>query len=719
MPLRTKPFAVLPWDGGLNTALDSGLIPNTDLVQADNIIFDTSGARIKRGGFAYFDLLSIIPATLTRASSGTTRTIVFASTIKDVSVTPNHKIVVGETLHLSSTNGTVNTNYGGQITVLTIATTNTPNDTITFTHTGSLSESATADITLAFTRADAIVFIKDFFYFNPSTNLKAQQLISATLNTTDGTLLLYRYDASGRRVQISARNTQIVTKTFVDANVNVTDNLITITAHGFNDYDRVRFTNSGGSLPTPLVPGVDYYVLKVDDNVIQVSTSQRDVVDGIVIDLVAAAGAGTHSIIPQVESDFSAGNSKRVQLFATNERLMITFDAAGVKPRLYEPLLDSYRLMTDIPDGFCISQFAGRVWMNDKTNLDFIHFSAPQNPFTWLGFGDSGGFYVGMSDGDPEGITSIFPAFKGRLLVTKRRRLYQIQGNYPEDFNPIEMSSGLGSTSPMAVAAIDLDDLYYMSERGIHSVSSTDQYGDFAGAFLSSKFQPTFNSFERTRFKYSQAVYNPAINSVAFSVTETGESKNSALYLLNVERKEWYVWPDIDVQAMCLREESDGIPKIYFGRSDGRIVQTQSDNLADYGMDAIIYRIKSGTIYPAGDAQTVVGFKKLVMWYRPRGSFTFTVKVKIDNFATQSLSFSQTATGAKLGVDFILGQSVLAFANEFAPFTKTIDGFGRGCTIQVEQTGTEEEVEIWGFGLEVEVSEPEDETKQSGSGEDT
>lgn len=711
--LRTKPFAVLPWDGGLNTALDSGLIPNTDLVQAENIIFDTSGARIKRGGFAYFDTLSVVPATLTRSSSGTTRTIIFASTIKDTGGTPNHKIVVGETFVLTNSNGTVNTNYGGTITVLTITTTNVTNDTITFTHAGSLSETA-ADANFTFVRADPSVALKDFFYFNPATSLKSQQLISATLNQVDGTLLLYRYDASGRRVQIPSRDTQITAKTFLDANVNTSTDIITITAHGFKDYDRVLASNSGGALPAGIVAATDYYVIYVTDNTIQLAASQRDVSDGKALNITSAAGTGTHTLTPQVESTFSAGISKRVNLFAVNERLLITFDAPGVKPRLYEPTLDSYRLMTDIPDGFCVSQFAGRTWMNDKTNLDFIHWSAPQNPFTWLGFGDSGGMYVGASDGDPEGITTIFPSFKGRLIVTKRRKTYQITGNYPEEFNPVEMSSGIGSTSPQAIAPIELDDLYYMSERGIHSVTASDQFGDFNAAFLSGKIQPTFNAFERVRFKYSQAVYNPAINSAAFAVTENGQTKNSALYLLNIERKEWYVWTDVDAQSLALREEADGIPKIYYGTSAGRIVKTQSGELSDFGDQAVVYRIKSGTIYPAGDAKTVVGFKKLVMWYRPKGSFSFTVKVKIDNFATQTLSFSQSATGAKLGVDFYLGMSVLAFSNEFAPFTKTIDGFGRGCTIQVEQTGTEEEVEIWGFGIDYESAEQEDETKQSG-----
>jgi hypothetical protein len=403
-----------------------------------------------------------------------------------------------------------------------------------------------------------------------------------------------------------------------------------------------------------------------------------------------------------------------VAMLPIGVKLLVTSDAAGVKPRLYDPVLDSYRLMTSIPDGFLSSLHTGRAWLDDKTNKDFIHYCAPQDIYTWLGYGDSGGFYIGAEDGDPEGLTALFPSFKGRLITTKRRKIHQTVGNFPEDYNPIEMSAGIGSTSPLAIAAVDLEDVLFVSERGVHSIASTDAYGDFQSSYISGKIQPTFNTWDRARLKYAQAVYNPAINSVAFTVTEEGQSSNNAIYLFNVERKEWYRWPDVDAQSLCLRDESDGVPRIFYGTSDGRIVKTQSGERSDFSGTAIVYRTKSGTVYPAGDAKSVVGFKAFTLYYRPTGSFSITVKIKIDNFATQTLSFTQSASGARLDDDFVLGESVLAFTNEFAPFTQPIDGFGRGCTITVEQTGTDEEIEVWGFDIEYEPADVEQETKQSG-----
>ncbi len=48
MPKRTETFRLLPWGGGLNTSVDPGMISTEQLVNADNIIFETSGTRKKR-----------------------------------------------------------------------------------------------------------------------------------------------------------------------------------------------------------------------------------------------------------------------------------------------------------------------------------------------------------------------------------------------------------------------------------------------------------------------------------------------------------------------------------------------------------------------------------------------------------------------------------------------------------------------------------------------
>src|SRR5271166_1683580 len=59
-------------------------------------------------------------------------------------------------------------------------------------------------------------------------------------------------------------------QTFSSANINVATNEILITNNGFSNSDQVKFSNSGGSLPSGLVANTVYYLGNVTTNSIQV-----------------------------------------------------------------------------------------------------------------------------------------------------------------------------------------------------------------------------------------------------------------------------------------------------------------------------------------------------------------------------------------------------------------------------------------------------------------
>jgi hypothetical protein len=239
---------------------------------------------------------------------------------------------------------------------------------------------------------------------------------------------------------------------------------------------------------------------------------------------------------------------------------------------------------------------------------------------------------------------------------------------------------------------------------------TTANYGDFTSTYLSAKIQPTFNDFLPARLPFSQAVYVPTLNSVAFSISEADSNLMDNLWLYNVQFKEWYRWPDISAQALAVILLSSA-PVLFVGTEDGKIIRTQNGVYTDFTSTAIRYRIKSGTIYPDNSPDTIKAFKRLKLFFRPTGSYTLTVRVKIDNFSEQTLTFSQTDAGSDLlDTTFILGSSILGASAQFAPQTLPIDGYGRGCTIEVEQTGTGEQIAIYGYAIEFESADISQET---------
>lgn len=92
-------------------------------------------------------------------------------------------------------------------------------------------------------------------------------------------------------------------KTFVDGNVNVTDNTITIAAHGFALGRKVAATTNG-SLPGGL-SATNYYVILVDGNTIQLATSLANAEARTAVDITSAAGGGTHTLTPAALSTAS------------------------------------------------------------------------------------------------------------------------------------------------------------------------------------------------------------------------------------------------------------------------------------------------------------------------------------------------------------------------------------------------------------------------------
>lgn len=350
----------------------------------------------------------------------------------------------------------------------------------------------------------------------------------------------------------------------------------------------------------------------------------------------------------------------------------------------------------------------GRLFTNDKTNVDRLHYSPIQDPESWNGAGDSGAIPIGLGDGDPEGITAIFPTFKGNLFVAKRTKLYRVvTDGDPVDWTVELVSSGVGCVSHNSVVAVDQDDMMFVSERGFHTLAATTTFGDFSSTFLSASIQQSFNNdFTRSRLKFIQGVYLPEINSVAWAVTDedVSASYNGAIWLYNLSLKAWYRWPDIACESIGLFRDSDQL-RLYIGTNSGRVAKAFNGTVYDVNTSgtntAIPMILKTGRIFPGVIPFSEKGFKRFSLIYGPEGAHTITASLVIDAFPAQSLAFNETI-GDTLDGTFILDQSYLAGGLLVAPYSFSIDGYGRSFELTLYQSGVNERCEIQGFMIEYE-----------------
>jgi hypothetical protein len=80
---------------------------------------------------------------------------------------------------------------------------------------------------------------------------------------------------------------------FVDGDVDTTDNELDITAHGFSANQKVQLLSTG-TLPAGLAAATDYYVTVISANAISLALTAG----GADVDITAAAGGGTHTVVP-------------------------------------------------------------------------------------------------------------------------------------------------------------------------------------------------------------------------------------------------------------------------------------------------------------------------------------------------------------------------------------------------------------------------------------
>lgn len=103
-------------------------------------------------------------------------------------------------------------------------------------------------------------------------------------------------EAIGQTVlSVSQNPTALETDTFVDGDVSVANDTITLTAHTLKTGDLVQLTTTL-TLPTGLSLATDYYVINIDANTIALATSYANALANTRVDITAAAGGGTHTI---------------------------------------------------------------------------------------------------------------------------------------------------------------------------------------------------------------------------------------------------------------------------------------------------------------------------------------------------------------------------------------------------------------------------------------
>jgi hypothetical protein len=283
------------------------------------------------------------------------------------------------------------------------------------------------------------------------------------------------------------------------------------------------------------------------------------------------------------------------------------------------------------------------------------------------------------------------------LMVLLNDRIYAVSQT-GDSLGPFAVSergaiqNGCVHQNAFVHLGLDSGDSIYLSNRGIHSLKSSTEFGSRSESFLSWKIRQTFGTINQGAIKNSVGAYDPKLGIVIFFVpTGSNSYPDTGLVLdmkdkknVTAENAEWDVWQlgssgsNALITSMCSATNTSGKQLVYAGTSGGNVCQLDSAVNADLGS---AYRVHMRTKhYDYGEQAYEKHNGDIWINMQPGGAQT-PLFTQVFDYGTRTSSPRQlrmTNNGALLGT-FVIGTDVLASTT--ASVLSKVYGIGAGQTI--------------------------------------
>lgn len=297
-------------------------------------------------------------------------------------------------------------------------------------------------------------------------------------------------------------------------------------------------------------------------------------------------------------------------------------------------------------------------------------------------------------------------AMTSELLLGHRDFVTRLQGTAPSTFaitNAVPAVTSLGGISPLG-AIFGNNDAWWISQRGIHNLATTLQFGDYEEHFASTNIDPYFvpssgYTLSLDQLTVAAACYDQQNNRLYWAVDSNGDGANDMILCLDVHTKGWSVWTGttIATHAMWTVVGSNGI-EVYLGGYDG-FVRKLSPTTTTNAIDMAVAHI-SNLGMPFWQKTP----RHLYVYLAEQGAGTLNVTTSFDFGTTggQVYSVSMLGSSALLGSTFTLGTSVLGGRTQIV---KRLDTTGLGEFMEVTFANAQAGQPATVFGYEVEFRE--------------
>ena len=358
---------------------------------------------------------------------------------------------------------------------------------------------------------------------------------------------------------------------------------------------------------------------------------------------------------------------------------------------------------------------ANRLWVAGvNAHPSRLYYSAYGDPETWSG-ADAGAIDVDTEDSDRiVGLAS----YKGVLLIFKgpyKGSIFILSGTAPtgeESFSKRILMRGVALQTHNSIVPVG-DDLWFMSDQGIHSIQATQNYGDFANKFLSRFLRGHFrDKINRTKLDHVWGVNDTDRGCALWVYTASGSTENDRTLGLSYVRLEEegikpLVWTRGGISAAIRINPGNSFREVVFGSTDGfcrrqQVEDRNIDSTTGYTIRITTPQLLLGATdrdgRPKGDQPIML--HDLYIRAHPRTTCDLNVTITRDIQSSQSYTVPLGTVGSLWGTG-LFGTATFGGGTLQTVYVDDIglSGRCRAVTIDIQQGTLNKDVEIFEMGI--------------------
>jgi len=311
------------------------------------------------------------------------------------------------------------------------------------------------------------------------------------------------------------------------------------------------------------------------------------------------------------------------------------------------------------------------------------------------GYALEGAAQIDIRPDDGTGIVGLIGDHFGQLIVFKGNSIHRLLGATKADFilPPDGIIDGIEIVRGSIVRANN--DVYFASKKGIHKLSTVQQFGDNQESFLSAPIQEFYDSLDKFSINNRcQAIHWAEVSCILWTFSSLGYGENDTVLVYNYTVNAWSIWSGINVKSFGL-VRFEGSNTLLIGDYSSRVGRADFVNINDFD-ESVNTELEMNI--SLGDSFLSKGWRSLFVNYNRSGSLN--IKHKIDNSAWSSSSTVSSSVGILLD-DFMLDEDTLVDDTENETKAIEINQSGRILTVNIQNSEVDEGIEILGFMVQI------------------